>query len=132
MYGGRAVPIVEIARSKPPPEPGGRLHDQGGKMTIGHGFHATMTARPGKGDELVKCLLNPPSLSNDDCVVFLVGRSASDPDTVYLTEGWISPEAHSRFFATESAQAFTAQLQPLLAGEPHYTDEVPIGGKATF
>ena len=98
-------------------------------MAISHGFHATMTARPGKGDELVDFLLRAPSLSNEECVVFLVGRSAGNPDIVHVTEGWTTPEAHSRFFATVEAQALVAQLQPLLAGEPAYTDEVPIGGK---
>jgi quinol monooxygenase YgiN len=101
-------------------------------MSVTHGFHATMTAQPGKGDELVAFLLNAPSLPNEDCVVFLVGRSASDPDTVFVTEGWTSQEAHSRFFATEEAQALVATLQPLLAGESQYIDEVPVGGKAAF
>ena len=91
-----------------------------------------MTARAGKGDELVKLLLDAPSLPNGECVVFLVGRSASDPDTVHVTEGWTSQRAHSEFFATEPAQALVAKLQPLLAGEPRYTDEVPVGGKAAF
>jgi hypothetical protein len=49
-------------------------------MTIHHGFHATMTAQPGKGD----------------------------------------------------AGDLVAGLQPLLAGESQYTDEVPVGGKAAF
>ncbi|GAA0998813.1 hypothetical protein GCM10009555_098780 [Acrocarpospora macrocephala] len=101
-------------------------------MAVNHGFHATMTAQPGKADEVVELLLNAPSLPNEDCVVFLVGRSAANPDIVYVTEGWTSQEAHSRFFATEPAQALVAKLQPLLAGDSQYTDEVPVGGKATF
>jgi quinol monooxygenase YgiN len=101
-------------------------------MIVNHGFHATMTAQPGKGDELVELLLNAPSLPHQDCVVFLVGRSASNPDIAYVTEGWISHQAHSTFFATEQAQALVASIQPLLAGESQYTDEVPVGGKATF
>ncbi|SNS23744.1 Quinol monooxygenase YgiN [Streptosporangium subroseum] len=101
-------------------------------MSVNHGFHATMTAQPGKGDELVGFLLNAPSLSNEDCVVFLVGRSAGDRDVVYVTEGWTSEEAHGRFFATEEAQALVAKLQPLLTGESRYVDEVPVGGKAAF
>jgi quinol monooxygenase YgiN len=101
-------------------------------MNVTHGFHATMTAQPGKGDELIEYLLHAPSLPNSDCVVFLVGRSASDPDVVFVTEGWISQEAHSRFFATERAQALVADLQPLLAGESAYIDEIPVGGKAAF
>lgn len=101
-------------------------------MKSTYGFHATMTAQPGKGEDLVELLLNAPSLSNEDCVVFLVGRSASDPDTVYVTEGWTSQEAHGRFFATEAAQALVARLQPLLTGGSAYLDEVPVGGKAAI
>jgi quinol monooxygenase YgiN len=101
-------------------------------MIVNHGFHATMTAQPGKGDELVELLLNAPSVPNGDCVVFLVGRSASNPDIVHVTEGWTSQQAHSTFFATEQAQALVAKLQPLLVGESQYTDEMPVGGKAAF
>ncbi|WP_326550941.1 putative quinol monooxygenase [Micromonospora sp. NBC_01813] len=101
-------------------------------MIVGHGFHATMTAQPGKGDEIVELLLRAPSLPNEDCVVFLVGRSASNPDTIHVTEGWTSQQAHSEFFATEPAQALVAQLQALLTGESQYTDQVPVGGKAAF
>lgn len=101
-------------------------------MTINYGFHATMTAQPGKGDELVGFLLASPSLANEDCVVFLIGRSAGNPDVVHVTEGWTSEEAHHGFFATGEAQTLMAQLQPLIAGEPEYVDEVPIGGKAAI
>lgn len=101
-------------------------------MIVKHGFHATMTALPGKGDEVIALLLDAPSLPNVDCVVFLVGRSAGNPDVVYVTEGWTSQEAHSAFFATEPAQALVAKLQPLMAGESQYTDELPVGGKPAF
>ncbi|MFC4035537.1 putative quinol monooxygenase [Streptomyces polygonati] len=101
-------------------------------MAVRHGFHATVTARPGKADELVAFLLDAPSLSNEDCVVFLVSRSAGNPDIVHVTEGWTSQEAHAGFFATEGAQALVAKLQPLLAGESEYVDAVPVGGKAAF
>ena len=101
-------------------------------MSVNHGFHATLTARPGKGDELVAFLLDAPSLPNHDCVVFLVSRSASDPDTVFVTEGWTSRETHAAFFATERAKALVEKLKPLLAGESRYVDAVPVGGKAAF
>ncbi|MDW5326695.1 putative quinol monooxygenase [Plantactinospora sp. KLBMP9567] len=101
-------------------------------MRVTHGFHATMTARPGKGDEVVELLLAAPSLSHEDCVVFLVSRSAGNRDVVSVTEGWTSEEAHGEFFATGEAQALVAKLQPLLAAASDYTDEVPVGGKAAF
>jgi quinol monooxygenase YgiN len=101
-------------------------------MSVKHGFHATLTAQPGKADEVVEFLLDAPSLANEDCVVFLVSRSASDRDIVYVTEGWSSEEAHGRFFETQEAQELVAKLQTLLVGESVYVDEVPVGGKAAF
>ncbi|MEX5633358.1 putative quinol monooxygenase [Parafrankia sp. FMc2] len=101
-------------------------------MTVSHGFHATLTAQPGRGDELVGLLLDSPSLPVEDCVVFLIGRSAGNPDIVHVTEGWTSEEAHGRFFATGAARALTEKIQPLLADEPRYVDEVPVGGKPAF
>lgn len=99
-------------------------------MPIQHGFHATITAHPGQGDALVALLLGAPSLSLDDCLVFLVSRSASNPDLVFVTEGWSSQDAHGQFFSSAAAQAFIAQLAPLVAGESVYVDAVPLGGKA--
>jgi hypothetical protein len=32
-------------------------------------------------------------------------------------------------FATEQAKAFVARIVPLLADEPRFQDEVPVGGK---
>jgi quinol monooxygenase YgiN len=100
---------------------------------VTHGFHATMTAQPGKGEELVEFLLDAAAGAgpgaNDDCVVFLVGRSATDSDVVYVTEGWTTKEAHERFFASDAAKAVLAGVESLLAGESRYLDEVPVGGK---
>jgi quinol monooxygenase YgiN len=99
-------------------------------MTVRHGFQATLTALPGKGDALVEMLLNAPSLSRTDCPVFLISRSAGNADVVHVIEGWTSEEAHAAFFATSEAQALVAELQLLLAGESAYTDQVLVGGKA--
>ncbi len=99
-------------------------------MSIRHGFHATITAASGKAGDLVALLLAAPSLENDDCLVFLVGRSAGNPDLVFVTEGWSSQAAHGAFFASDAAKSFVAQLAPLVAGDSVYVDEVPVGGKA--
>ena len=95
-------------------------------MKATFGFRATMTARPGHGDELVDLLLGAPT--SEDCVLFLVGRSASNPDVVHVTEGWITKEAHAANFASERARAFTARIASLVTGDAEYQDEVPVGG----
>jgi quinol monooxygenase YgiN len=100
-------------------------------MKATYGFRATMTARPGKGDELIDLLLSATkegSGASEHCVLYLVGRSASNDDVVHVTEGWTTQEAHAENFAGDQAKAFVARIVPLLGGEPQYQDEVPIGG----
>lgn len=78
---------------------------------------------PGRESESACCVVDgSPHRLRDIAFVFLVGRSAGDPDIVHVTEGWTTPEAHSSFFATTEARALVARLQPLLADEPAYTD----------
>lgn len=101
-------------------------------MIAKYGFSTTVTARPGKGDELAKLMLDAPSLPHEDCVVFLISRSAGNPDVIHVVEGWTSEEAHQRFFDSEPAKALVAALQPLVAETSPYTDFVPVGGKAAF
>jgi quinol monooxygenase YgiN len=102
-------------------------------MNATYGFRATMTARPGKGDQLVALLLTATTgmgpATNESCVLYLVGRSASNADVVHVTEGWTTKEAHAANFAGEHARAFVAKLAPLVGGEAQYQDEVPVGGK---
>ncbi|MEU4769645.1 antibiotic biosynthesis monooxygenase [Actinosynnema sp. NPDC023794] len=105
-------------------------------MIATYGFSATLTAAPGLGDQLVDLLLTgldegSPGAS-EHCVVYLVSRSASDPDVVHVIEGWTSEEDHHRVFAGETAQAIVARIGGLLAGEPEYADQVPVRGKAAF
>ncbi|HEY7288523.1 MAG TPA: antibiotic biosynthesis monooxygenase [Vicinamibacterales bacterium] len=101
-------------------------------MKATYGFRATMTARPGKGNELVELLLAATTdgpAASDACVVFLVGRSASNHDVVHVTEGWTTREAHAANFASDRAKAFTARVAPLVGGEVQYEDDVAVGGK---
>ncbi|MDX3772245.1 MULTISPECIES: putative quinol monooxygenase [unclassified Streptomyces] len=105
-------------------------------MIVKYGFNATLSAKSGLGDRLVDLLLTgldegSPGAS-EHCVVYLVSRSASDPDVVHVTEGWTSEEDHHRIFAGEAAQAIVAQIDGLLAKESEYTDYVPVRGQAAF
>jgi quinol monooxygenase YgiN len=83
-------------------------------MRATYGFHATMTARPGKGDELVDVLLSATTgmgpATSENCLLFLVGRSASNKDVVHVTDGWTTKEAHAEMFASEAAKAHLANV----------------------
>ncbi|MDX3854954.1 putative quinol monooxygenase [Streptomyces sp. AK02-01A] len=105
-------------------------------MIATYGFNATLTAKPGLADQLVDLLLTgldegSPGAS-EYCVVYLVSRSASNPDVVHITEGWTSEEDHHRIFAGEAAQSIVSRIDGMLAKESEYTDYVPVRGKAAF
>jgi quinol monooxygenase YgiN len=101
---------------------------------VSYGFSATMTAKPGRGDELVQLILSGLDEGNPAasayCLVYLVSRSASDPDVVHLIEGWTTEEDHHRLFSGDAAQALVAKFADVLAKESVYGDLVPVGGKA--
>ncbi|MBB2903462.1 quinol monooxygenase YgiN [Kineococcus radiotolerans] len=105
-------------------------------MTITYGFTSTMTAKPGLGDRVVDLLLsglepgNPAS--SEHCLLYVVSRSASDPDVVHVAEGWSSEEEHHRVFATPAAAAIVAGFAELLAADAASTDLVPVRGKAVL
>lgn len=104
-------------------------------MNAHYGFSCTMTAKPDHGDKLVDLLLTALDEGNPAatpwCLVYLVSRSAADPDVVFLQEGWTTKEDHHRVFAGDAAQAIVARFAELLAAEPVYGDLVPVGGKST-
>lgn len=95
-----------------------------------------MTARAGRGDELIALVLSGLDEGNpaasEYCLVYLVSRSATNPDVIHLIEGWTSEEDHHRLFASEAAKALVARFSELLEGESAYGDLVPVGGKAVF
>src|SRR3546814_17403563 len=93
-----------------------------------------MTAKAGRGDELIALLLSGLAEGNpaasEHCRVYLVSRSATDPDVAHVIEGWTSEADHHRVFAGAAAQAIVARFADLLEGESVYTELPPVGGKA--
>lgn len=103
---------------------------------VTYGFAATMTAKPGRGDDLIDLLMSGLDEGNpaasEFCIVYLVSRSAANPDVAHVIEGWTSEEDHHRVFAGDAAKAIVAGFADLLEGESVYTDLTPAGGKAQF
>ncbi len=93
-----------------------------------HGFHATMTAQPGKADELVELLVAGAPTNNPSCVLYLVGRLPGRPNVVAVTEAWTSKLAHAENFQSAAAQSFVAKIQPLIDGGARYEELVPVAG----
>lgn len=74
-------------------------------------------AKPGKRDELIAILTRPnPELADNGCLMYEVGASEDDPDTVFVSELWVSAEAHRASLQLESVRAAIAEAMPLLSG----------------
>lgn len=77
----------------------------------------TLGAVPGKRDELAAHLTRPSDeLAAAGCLLYEVGVSADDPDTVYVVELWTSAEAHQASLQLPSVQESIAAARPLLSG----------------
>lgn len=77
----------------------------------------TLGVVAGKRDELVAQLVRRnESLAQVGCLLFEVGVSADDLNSVYVIELWTSAEAHTASLALPEVQAAIAAARPLLSG----------------
>lgn len=64
-------------------------------------------------------LLTRPStiLAENGCLSYEVGVNDDHPETVFVSELWVSAEAHAASLQLESVKASIAATMPLLTGE---------------
>ena len=73
--------------------------------------------KPGARDELVALLTRPgPELAAIGCLLYEVGVSDTEPDTVFVAELWTSAEAHRDSLSLVSVRAAIDEARPLLSG----------------
>ena len=99
----------------------------------GVGRYVKFTAQPGRGDELAKLLLGAADSLRDTpgCELYVVNRSAAEPDEIWVTELWLDQEsvdASLEQLKTDAGQAQIAEITRLLAQPPQRTDLEPLGG----
>ena len=72
---------------------------------------------PGRRDELVALLIRPSDeLAAIGCMLYEVGVSNDDADTVFVAELWVSAEAHRASLELPSVRAAIDEARPLLSG----------------
>jgi len=77
----------------------------------------TLGVIPGKRDELVAHLTRrSPLLAELGCLLYEVGVSDDDPDTVFVVELWTSAEAHQASLQRPAVRESIEQARPLLSG----------------
>jgi len=95
------------------------------------GLHVRFRAQPGMADELERVLLEAAGEAGaaPDCRMYVVGRSPTDEELVWVIEAWSSREAHDASLQDPGAQALIQRALPLLAGRPQASEIKPSGGK---
>ncbi len=99
----------------------------------GVGRYVKFTAQPGRGDKVAQLLLAAAESLRDvaGCELYVINRSASEPDVVWVTELWLSQEALDgslEQLSTDEGKARIAEVTALLAGPPELNELEPLGG----
>jgi quinol monooxygenase YgiN len=94
-------------------------------------MHGRIVAQPGRGDELAAILREAAAglEGNPDCLLYVVGRSLDDADSVWVSEAWADRDAHAASLADPAAGALIERARPLIAAFVDRAEWIPEGGK---
>lgn len=92
-----------------------------------YGLIGKMNAIPGQRDALAAILLEGTD-AMPGCLSYIVARDPADPDGLWITEVWDSPESHRASLALPAVQAAITKGRPLIAGFSNRVELEPIGG----
>ncbi|QOR64595.1 antibiotic biosynthesis monooxygenase [Cytobacillus suaedae] len=89
------------------------------------------TVQEGKRDEMVDILLEAAESMKDldECEIYLVNISDSEPNTVYVYEVWSDETAHQASLTLESTQTLITRARPIISGMEKISTLKTMGGK---
>ena len=91
-----------------------------------YGLIGRMRAVDGGRDELAAILAGMGEMPG--CLSYVVAAEDSDPETLWVTEVWESPEAHAASLNLPAVQAAIERGRPLIAGFEQRIETRPLGG----
>lgn len=96
-----------------------------------YGTHGRIVATPGKGDELAAILQEAAAglEADPECLLYIVGRAADDPDSIWVTEVWTDHRFHSASLHDPRARELIDRARPLIADFADRVQWTPEGGK---
>ncbi len=94
------------------------------------GLYAHIKTQAGQRDALVTVLLEAAAVLQQvpGCQLYLVNVSATEPDTVWVTEAWRSQAEHEVSLTLEDLKPILLRGRPLIASFERI-EIVPVGGK---
>ncbi|MFZ3588513.1 putative quinol monooxygenase [Bacillus sp. DJP31] len=95
------------------------------------GLYGKILAKEGERDALVDILLDAASSLQEleDCELYIVNVSDTEPNTVWVYEVWSDQNAHQASLTLESTQTLIKRAKPIIAGMERMNMLVPRGGK---
>ncbi|MFS0864900.1 putative quinol monooxygenase [Fredinandcohnia sp. 179-A 10B2 NHS] len=89
------------------------------------------TVQEGERDTMVDILLEAAeSMKNlDECEVYLVNTTESEPNCVYVYEVWSNENAHQASLSLESTQTLISRAKPIITGMERINTLLTRGGK---
>jgi quinol monooxygenase YgiN len=95
------------------------------------GFYTKFTTEEHTRDALVGILSEAASAmqSLSDCQMYIVNKDSLNPKVIWVTEIWITSEAHRASLQMEGAKELIAKALPLLIEKPEQIQLLPISGK---
>jgi quinol monooxygenase YgiN len=91
------------------------------------GLIGNMVAIPGQRDALVAILLKGIK-DMPGCLSYIVAHDTKNPDSIWITEVWVSEEHHKASLSLPSVKEAISQGKPLIASFGSYTTTSPVGG----
>lgn len=87
--------------------------------------------KEGERDTMVDILLEAAeSMKNlDECEIYLVNISESEPNSVYVYEVWSNENAHQASLTLEATQTLINRAKPIIAGIERISTLRTKGGK---
>ena len=100
-------------------------------MTNKYGLYGKLQAQAGKGKELGEILLRAAKLMEKakGCILYLVNKTADNPDGIYIIEVWDSKEDHDNSLKLPGVRELITQAMPILDGKPEGITLEVLGGK---
>jgi quinol monooxygenase YgiN len=85
---------------------------------MAYGYIGSMKAQPGRRSEVIAILTSGfDGLQAAGCLSYIVSESASDPDTIWVTEIWPTQDAHDASLELPETKAAIGRAGPMLAGD---------------
>jgi quinol monooxygenase YgiN len=92
-----------------------------------YGLIGKMTSQPGKRNALTAILVSGVA-GMPGCLSYVVANDPANEDAIWITEVWVSKEAHAASLALPSVRDAIAKGRPLIAGMERVAETAPVGG----